>query len=73
MLPQILGCYQSRKREKMGKSGTGRDFTQRIEWLVLRLDTARFLIFPLDDARLPMERFLAGLPVAMFDQTLPDR
>ena len=54
MLPQILGCYQSRKREKMGKGGSGREFTQRIEWLALRLDAGRFLVFPLDEGRLPM-------------------
>ena len=54
-LPEILGCYQSQKREKMGgKGGSGRDFTQRIDWLALRLDAARILIFPLDDGHLPL-------------------
>jgi len=55
MLPEILGCYQSQKLEKMGKgAGSGRDFTQRIDWLALRLDAARILIFPLDDKHLPL-------------------
>lgn len=54
MLPQILGCYQSTKREKMGKSGTGREFTQSIEWLVLRLPPDGILVFPLGQDRLPM-------------------
>jgi len=54
MLPHILGCYQSKKREKMGKSGTGRAFTQSIEWLVLRLPPDRILLFPLGQNRLPM-------------------
>lgn len=54
-LPEILGCYQSQKREKMGgKGGSGRDFTQRIDWLALRLDSARILIFPLDEKHLPL-------------------
>jgi len=54
MLPEILGCYQSQKREKMGKGGSGRDFTQRIDWLALRLDAARILIFPLGENHLPL-------------------
>ncbi len=55
MLPEILGCYQSQKLEKMGRGATsGRDFTQRIDWLALRLDPARILVFPLDDKRLPL-------------------
>ncbi|MGE4537747.1 MAG: tetratricopeptide repeat protein [Desulfovibrio sp.] len=55
MLPEILGCYQSQKLERMGKAGAAtRDFTQRINWLAMRLDTARILIFPLDDKNLPM-------------------
>ena len=54
-LPEILGCYQSQKREKMGgKGGSGRDFTQRIDWLALRLDAARILTFPLDERHLPL-------------------
>ncbi|MHC1788214.1 tetratricopeptide repeat protein [Solidesulfovibrio sp.] len=54
-LPEILGCYQSQKREKMGgKGGSGRDFTQRIDWLAFRLDTARILIFPLSEQHLPL-------------------
>lgn len=54
MLPHILGCYQSVKRQKMGKSGTGRDFTQTIEWLVLRLPPDGILLFPLGQDRLPL-------------------
>jgi tetratricopeptide (TPR) repeat protein len=54
MLPEILGCYQSQKREKMGKGGTSRDFTQRIDWLAMRLDLARILLFPLDESNLPL-------------------
>ncbi len=55
MLPELLGCYQSQKLEKMGKgAASGRDFTQRINWLVIRLDTGRILVFPLDDKQLPM-------------------
>ena len=54
-LPEILGCYQSEKREKMGgKGGSGRDFVQRIDWLAMRLDPARIVIFPLDEKHLPM-------------------
>jgi len=54
-LPQILGCYQSEKRQKMGGKGSeGRAFTQRIDWLALRLDPARILIFPLDENHLPL-------------------
>ena len=55
MLPEILGCYQSQKHERMGNAGgTTRDFTQRINWLALRLDPARILVFPLDDKKLPL-------------------
>ncbi|MHC1713785.1 MAG: tetratricopeptide repeat protein [Solidesulfovibrio sp.] len=53
-LPEILGCYQSQKREKMGRGASGRDYTQRIDWLAMRLDAARILLFPLDDERLPL-------------------
>jgi tetratricopeptide (TPR) repeat protein len=54
MLPEILGCYQSRKQEKMGGGGTGRGFVQRIEWLALRQDEATILLFPLSDNQLPL-------------------
>ena len=54
MLPEILGCYQSQKREKMGKGAAARDFTQRINWLALRPDAARIVIFPLSDDNLPL-------------------
>lgn len=55
MVPEILGCYQSQKQEKMGRGATsGRGFTQRIDWLALRLDPARILVFPLDDKKLPL-------------------
>lgn len=55
MLPQILGCYQSQKHERMGNAGgSSRDFTQHINWLALRLDPARILVFPLDDKNLPL-------------------
>ncbi|MYL84714.1 tetratricopeptide repeat protein [Desulfovibrio aerotolerans] len=54
-LPEILGCYQSHKREKMGGKGSkGREFTQRIDWLALRLDPDRILTFPLDEKHLPL-------------------
>ena len=54
-LPEILGCYQSQKREKMGGKGSkGREFTQRIDWLALRLDLDRILTFPLDEGHLPL-------------------
>ena len=55
MLPEILGCYQSSKQERMGGGGgTGRGFTQRIDWLALGLGDARILLFPLGDNRLPL-------------------
>jgi len=54
MLPEILGCYQSSKREKMGRAGTGRDFTQSIAWLALRLPPESILIFPLGRDKLPL-------------------
>jgi len=54
MLPEILGCYQSTKREKMGRAGTSRDFTQSIEWLAMRLPPESILIFPLGKDRLPL-------------------
>jgi tetratricopeptide (TPR) repeat protein len=55
MLPEILGCYQSHKQQRMGGGGgTGRDFTQRIEWLALGLGDARILLFPLADNKLPL-------------------
>jgi tetratricopeptide (TPR) repeat protein len=38
----------------MGRGASGRDFTQRIDWLAMRLDTASILLFPLDDQRLPL-------------------
>lgn len=62
MLPEILGCYQSQKREKMGKGAAARDFTQRINWLALRLDAARIMLFPLGDDHLPLalERIVAA-------------
>lgn len=72
MLPQILGCYQSRKREKMGRGGSGREFTQRIEWLALRLDGARFLVFPLDEARLPLPLPKTVTADAFLDHFLPE-
>lgn len=54
-LPEILGCYQSQKREKMGGLGSkGRAFTQRIDWLAVRLDAANILTFPLDEKHLPL-------------------
>jgi len=54
MLPEILGCYQSSKREKMGRAGTGRNFTQSIAWLALRLPPESILIFPLGRDKLPL-------------------
>ena len=55
ILPEILGCYQSEKREKMGgKGGSGREFVQRIDWLAMKLGPARIVIFPLDEKHLPM-------------------
>lgn len=54
MLPEILGCYQSNKQEKMGRAGTSRDFTQSIEWLAMRLPPESILIFPLGKDRLPL-------------------
>lgn len=55
MLPEILGCYQSSKQQRMGGAGSaGRGFTQRIEWLALRQGTDRILLFPLDDNKLPL-------------------
>lgn len=55
MLPELLGCYQSQTTQRMGKTGnSSRDFTQRINWMALRLDAVRILIFPLDDKKLPM-------------------
>lgn len=55
ILPEILGCYQSEKREKMGgQGGSGRGFVQRIDWLAMKLGPARIVIFPLDEKHLPM-------------------
>ncbi len=72
MLPELLGCYQSQKLQKMGKTaGSGRDFTQRINWLALRLDAARILIFPLDDASLPMPLQKTVTPQEFLGHFLP--
>lgn len=71
MVPEILGCYQSRKREKMGKGGSGREFTQRIDWLAMRLDTARILLFPLDDSRLPLPLQKSVTPEEFLAHFLP--
>ena len=37
-----------------GKGSKGREFTQRIDWLALRLDLDRILTFPLDEGHLPL-------------------
>jgi tetratricopeptide (TPR) repeat protein len=72
MLPELLGCYQSQKIEKMGKGATsGRDFTQRIDWLAIRLDTARILVFPLDDKKLPLPLQKTVTPQEFLGHFLP--
>ncbi|WP_428561963.1 MAG: tetratricopeptide repeat protein [Solidesulfovibrio sp. DCME] len=72
MLPEMLGCYQSQKIEKMGKSAaSGRDFTQRIDWLAIRLDVARILIFPLDDKKLPLPLQKTVTPQEFLSHFLP--
>ncbi|WP_300154726.1 tetratricopeptide repeat protein [Solidesulfovibrio sp.] len=72
MLPELLGCYQSQKLEKMGKTaGSGRDFTQRINWLAMRLDAARILIFPLNDKNLPMPLQKTVTPQEFLGHFLP--
>lgn len=77
MLPKMLGCYQSQQQKRMGGGGTGRDFTQRIEWLAMSLDGGRLLLFPLGDNKLPLpmpksvprEQFLAHfLPAPLLFQ-----
>ena len=37
-----------------GAGSTGRGFTQRIEWLVLRQGEDHFMVFPLAENKLPM-------------------
>lgn len=72
MLPEILGCYQSQKLEKMGKgAASGREFTQRIDWLALRLDAARILVFPLDDKHLPLPLQKTVTPSEFLGHFLP--
>ena len=53
MSPEILGCYKSQKREKMDGGPTGRE-VQRTDWLVIRIDDAHIMVFPLDKNRLPL-------------------
>ncbi len=54
MTPQILGVFYTEKSEKMGAGGTAREFVQKIYWFALQLSPSDFLVFPLDDAHLPL-------------------
>lgn len=72
MLPEILGCYLSRKREKMGRVGSGREFTQRIEWLALRLPPDRILIFPMGENHLPLPLQKTVSPEDFLEHFLPE-
>ncbi len=72
MLPEILGCYQSQKQERMGKGGTTRGFVQYIDWLAVRLDPARILLFPLGDDRLPMPLQKSVTPTEFLEHFLPE-
>jgi len=69
MLPEILGCYQSHKRQKMSK--TEEAFTQVIDWLVFRGDPTRFLLFPLGQNRLPLPLIKSVTPEEFLAHFLP--
>ena len=69
MLPEMLGCYQSHKRQKMSK--TEEAFTQVIDWLVFRADETRILVFPLGQDRLPLPLVKSVTPEDFLTHFMP--